>query len=174
MLTIRSLPCPQGDEAFVRQDYAASVEAYTVSFRHDTSFAVVWANRAAALLRLGEGARPLSPPSVARRCEPGAFPCGSISSSRATLLTLCAHPKPHAACGVNLLPPPPAGPPGFARSSYPPLAHLRSGPTSSPHTRLANVLQGERLRRWKTRGGHGRWTKALPRRGTGRALRWRR
>lgn len=44
---------PQGDEAFVRQDYTASADAYTASLRHDTSSAAVWANRAAALLRLG-------------------------------------------------------------------------------------------------------------------------
>ena len=43
----------QGDEAFVRQDFAASAEAYAASLRHDTGSAPVWANRAAALLRLG-------------------------------------------------------------------------------------------------------------------------
>ena len=43
----------QGDEAFVRQEFPAAVEAYTQSLRHDTSQAAVWANRAAALLRAG-------------------------------------------------------------------------------------------------------------------------
>eukprot|EP00983_Pelagomonas_calceolata_P107278 1159327-Pelagomonas_calceolata.AAC.4 len=49
--------CAQGDEAFVRQDYTASAEAYTASLRHDTGSAAVWANRAAAYLRLGEWPR---------------------------------------------------------------------------------------------------------------------
>lgn len=44
----------QGDEAFVKQDYAAAYQAYSSSLRHDTSSAAVWANRAATLLRLGE------------------------------------------------------------------------------------------------------------------------
>lgn len=43
----------QGDEAFVRKDFAAAAEAYATALRHDTSAAAVWANRAAALLRLG-------------------------------------------------------------------------------------------------------------------------
>lgn len=52
------LPCVQGDEAFVKGDFEAAQTAYTQSLCHDTHNAVVWANRAAARLRLpGEGAQ---------------------------------------------------------------------------------------------------------------------
>ncbi len=47
------LPVLQGDVAFVARDYAAAAEAYSQSLRHDTRSAVVWANRAAAYLKLG-------------------------------------------------------------------------------------------------------------------------
>ncbi len=43
----------QGDQAFVSQDYQSAADAYSVSLRHDTHNAVVWANRAAAYIKLG-------------------------------------------------------------------------------------------------------------------------
>jgi tetratricopeptide (TPR) repeat protein len=43
-----------GDEAYARGDYGAALEAYTASLRHDTSDTKVWANRAAAALKLAE------------------------------------------------------------------------------------------------------------------------
>ncbi|KAF5826829.1 hypothetical protein DUNSADRAFT_1935 [Dunaliella salina] len=61
----------QGDEAFVRQDYAASAEAYSASLKHDTSSAAVWANRAAAYLRLGRVHEALEDARRSRAVDPG-------------------------------------------------------------------------------------------------------
>jgi tetratricopeptide (TPR) repeat protein len=54
-----NVPCEvwcasQGDEAFVARDYPAAITAYSQALRHETRNAVIWANRAAVHLRLGE------------------------------------------------------------------------------------------------------------------------
>jgi tetratricopeptide (TPR) repeat protein len=59
-----------GDEAYSREDYMAALEAYTASLRHDTSDTKVWANRAAAALKLGDYAMALADARKARTLKP--------------------------------------------------------------------------------------------------------
>ncbi|KAJ9506618.1 hypothetical protein QJQ45_018322 [Haematococcus lacustris] len=60
----------KGDEAFVNQDFSAAAAAYSASLRHATHDAVVWANRAAAHLRLGNGRQALGDARTARTLDP--------------------------------------------------------------------------------------------------------
>eukprot|EP00955_Chlamydomonas_euryale_P079611 363322-Chlamydomonas_euryale.AAC.10 len=60
----------RGDEAFVRGDAAAAAAAYGESLRHATRSAPVWANRAAARLRLGLPEDALQDAVVARTLDP--------------------------------------------------------------------------------------------------------
>ena len=60
----------EGDEAFVRRDFGAAVNAYTQSLSHDTHNHLVWANRSAANLRQGDAAAALSDARTARAIKP--------------------------------------------------------------------------------------------------------
>lgn len=64
------VPLVQGDEAFVKQDFAAAITAYTASLRHDTKNAIVWANRAAAHLRAGNAPGALTDARTSRALDP--------------------------------------------------------------------------------------------------------
>lgn len=61
----------RGDEAFVKGDFAAADEAYGESIDADTGNAKVWANRAAARLRLKDPHGALSDAQRARAIDPG-------------------------------------------------------------------------------------------------------
>eukprot|EP00884_Botryococcus_braunii_P013989 jgi/Botrbrau1/22591/Bobra.176_1s0021.1 len=59
-----------GDEAYAREEYTAALDAYTASLRHDTSDTKVWANRAAAALKLGDFSLAMSDARKARTIKP--------------------------------------------------------------------------------------------------------
>jgi len=61
----------EGDEAFVSQRWADAVAGYTSSLRHDTRNAVVWANRAAASLKLSRPEDALRDAMASRTLDPG-------------------------------------------------------------------------------------------------------
>ncbi len=91
-----------GDEAYAREEYTAALEAYTASLRHDTSDTKVWANRAAAALKLGDYSLAMSDARKARTLKPDNLKvwhllCPSSCSSPggpATCTRKCARASP--------------------------------------------------------------------------------
>mmetsp|Transcript_26915 Transcript_26915/g.75833 ORF Transcript_26915/g.75833 Transcript_26915/m.75833 type:complete len:390 (+) Transcript_26915:447-1616(+) len=55
-----------GDQAFRAKDFAAALEHYTTSLRHDTSKHIVWANRSATLLALNQAEEALRDAQMSR------------------------------------------------------------------------------------------------------------
>uniref|UniRef100_A0A061R487 Ankyrin repeat family protein n=1 Tax=Tetraselmis sp. GSL018 TaxID=582737 RepID=A0A061R487_9CHLO len=59
----------QADKAFRAKDFSAALEGYTNSLRHDTSKAVVWANRSATLLQLSRAEEALRDAQLSRSID---------------------------------------------------------------------------------------------------------